>query len=98
MYVSVSVLQGKLSLMEAAVREHQQYLEAVRDLSDWLASAREELQRWADVSGDADAVQRKLAKVRVSSTVYLEQCLKLRLWKCKNKTLFMLYTSKLDTK
>ncbi|XP_076155328.1 nesprin-1 isoform X4 [Alosa pseudoharengus] len=59
-----AVVKGKLGLMEAAVREHQVYLEAVRDMSDWLASAREELQRWADVSGDADAVQRKLAKVR----------------------------------
>lgn len=67
-----AVPQGKLGMMEAAVRDHQQYLEAVRDLSDWLASAREELQRWADVSGDADAVQRKLAKVKVSNRVTLE--------------------------
>ena len=51
--------------MENIVTEHEHYLEAVRDFNDWLTSAREELQRWSDLSGDSTSVKRKLAKVRV---------------------------------
>ncbi|KAJ8270593.1 hypothetical protein GJAV_G00116870 [Gymnothorax javanicus] len=58
------VVKGKVKAMEEAVEEHERYLEAVRDLTDWLASAKEELQRWSDTSGDAATVQRKLSKVR----------------------------------
>ncbi|KAJ8275253.1 hypothetical protein COCON_G00098780 [Conger conger] len=61
-----AVVKGKVKAMEDVVEEHERYLEAVRDLTDWLASAREELQRWADTTGDPASVQRKLAKVRVS--------------------------------
>ena len=45
--------------------EHEEYQEAVRDFNDWLTSAKEELQRWSDLSGDSASVQRKLSKVRV---------------------------------
>uniref|UniRef100_A0A8C7ULC6 Spectrin repeat containing, nuclear envelope 1b n=1 Tax=Oncorhynchus mykiss TaxID=8022 RepID=A0A8C7ULC6_ONCMY len=50
--------------MENRVTEHEHYLEAVRDFNDWLASAKEELQRWSDLSGDSTSVNRKLAKVQ----------------------------------
>lgn len=52
--------------MEEVVKEHEQYVESVRDFNDWLTSAKEELQRWSDMSGDGASVQRKLSKVRVS--------------------------------
>lgn len=55
--------------MEEIVKEHEQYVESVRDLNDWLTSAKEELQRWSDMSGDAASVQRKLSKVRVRLSV-----------------------------
>lgn len=51
--------------MEAIVSEHEQYLEAVRDFNDWLICAKEELQRWSDLSGDSGSIKRKLSKVRV---------------------------------
>lgn len=56
--------------MEEMVKEHEQYVESVRDLNDWLTSAKEELQRWSDMSGDAASVQRKLSKVRVRLSVF----------------------------
>lgn len=51
--------------MQKIVSEHEQYLDAVRDFDDWLVSAKEELQRWSDLSGDSANVQRKLSKVQV---------------------------------
>ena len=45
--------------------EHEQYLDAVRDFNDWLISAKEELQRWSDLSGDTTSIRRKLSKVQV---------------------------------
>lgn len=45
--------------------EHQQYLEAVRELTDWLMTAGEELQHWTDTSGDSAAIKKKLSDVRV---------------------------------
>ncbi|XP_045574102.1 nesprin-1 isoform X3 [Salmo salar] len=59
-----AVVKGKVHAMENIVTEHEHYLEAVRDFNDWLTSAREELQRWSDLSGDSTSVKRKLAKVR----------------------------------
>ncbi|KAG1946578.1 nesprin-1 [Pimephales promelas] len=59
-----SVIKSKVQQMEEMVKEHEQYVESVRDLNDWLTSAKEELQRWSDMSGDAASVQRKLSKVR----------------------------------
>lgn len=51
--------------MGEIVKEHELYLDSVRELNDWLTSAKEELQRWSDMSGDAASVQRKLSKVQV---------------------------------
>lgn len=45
--------------------EHQDYLEAVRDLTDWLMTAGEELQHWSDTSGDSASIRKKLSKVKV---------------------------------
>ncbi|XP_056332550.1 nesprin-1-like isoform X3 [Danio aesculapii] len=59
-----AVIKSKVQQMEEIVKEHEQYMESVRDLNDWLTSAKEELQRWSDMSGDAASVQRKLSKVR----------------------------------
>ncbi|KTF86540.1 hypothetical protein cypCar_00031779 [Cyprinus carpio] len=59
-----AVIKNKVQQMEEIVKEHEQYVESVRDLNDWLTSAKEELQRWSDMSGDAASVQRKLSKVR----------------------------------
>ncbi|KAJ4921305.1 hypothetical protein JOQ06_000785, partial [Pogonophryne albipinna] len=61
--ISASV-KGKVQVMQSIVSEHQQYLDAVRDFSDWLLSAREELQRWSELSGDSASVHRKLCKVQ----------------------------------
>lgn len=47
------------------MKEHELYLEAVRELNDWMTSAKEELQRWSDMSGDAASVQKKLFRVQV---------------------------------
>lgn len=51
--------------MGEIVKEHELYLEAVRELNDWLTSAKEDLQRWSDMSGDAASVQKKLCRVQV---------------------------------
>ena len=51
--------------MQNIVSEHEQYLDAVRDFNDWLVSAKEELQRWSDLSGNSVSVKRKLSKVQV---------------------------------
>uniref|UniRef100_A0A8C7FND7 Spectrin repeat containing nuclear envelope protein 1 n=1 Tax=Oncorhynchus kisutch TaxID=8019 RepID=A0A8C7FND7_ONCKI len=53
----------KVGLSEGVVREHQQYLETVRELTDWLMSAGEELQRWSDTLGDSVSLQRRLSEV-----------------------------------
>lgn len=54
--------------MQNIVSEHEQYLDAVRDFNDWLISAKEELQRWSDLSGDSLSIKRKLSKVQVRNT------------------------------
>lgn len=51
--------------MQKIVSDHEQYLDAVRDFNDWLVSAKEELQRWSDLSGDSVNIKRKLCKVQV---------------------------------
>lgn len=51
--------------MQNIVSEHEQYLDALRDFNDWLTSAKEELQRWSDLSGDSVSIKRKLSKVQV---------------------------------
>lgn len=52
--------------------EHQEYLEAVRELTDWLMTAGEELQHWSDTSGDSASIKKKLSEVRVriNATVF----------------------------
>lgn len=61
--------QGKVQSMQNIVSEHEQYLDAVRDFNDWLISAKEELQRWSDLSGDSVSIKRKLSKVQVRKSV-----------------------------
>lgn len=57
--------------MEETVKEHELYLKSVRELNDWLTSAKEELQRWSDMSGDTMSIQKKLSRVQVMiSTVF----------------------------
>ena len=61
------------------VLEHQQYLEAVRELTDWLINAGEELQTWSDTSGDSVSVRKKLSEVRVRQDVNIQKRLLLLL-------------------
>lgn len=58
--------KGKVQSMQSIVSEHEQYLDVLRDFNDWLISAKEELQRWSDLSGDSVSIKRKLSKVQVS--------------------------------
>lgn len=62
---SFSCPKGKVQSMQTVVSEHEQLLDAVRDFNDWLISAKEELQRWSDLSGDSVSIKRKLCKVQV---------------------------------
>lgn len=55
--------------------EHQHYLEAVRELTDWLMTAGEELQHWSDTSGDSASIKKKLSEVRVRQGVNVQICL-----------------------
>lgn len=58
-------LQEKMKIAEDIVKDHLLYLDAVHEFSDWLHSAKEELHRWLDTSGDLSAIQKKLAKINV---------------------------------
>lgn len=53
--------------------EHQEYLEAVRELTDWLMTAGEELQHWSDTSGDSASIKKKLSEVRVRQGVNIQK-------------------------
>ncbi|TNM95813.1 hypothetical protein fugu_016896 [Takifugu bimaculatus] len=57
-------MKAKVQSMQNIVSEHEQYLDALRDFNDWLTSAKEELQRWSDLSGDSVSIKRKLSKVQ----------------------------------
>lgn len=59
--------KAKVQSMQNIVSEHEQYLDALRDFNDWLTSAKEELQRWSDLSGDSVSIKRKLSKVQVKN-------------------------------
>ncbi|KAG2468780.1 SYNE1 protein, partial [Polypterus senegalus] len=59
-----TVVKNKLKNLEEIVEEHKMYHEAIREFVDWLHSAKEELQRWSDMSGDSTCMQRKLTKIR----------------------------------
>lgn len=63
------LLKGKVQTMQSIVSEHEQYLDSLRDFNDWLISAKEELQRWSDLSGDSVSIKRKLQKVQVRSSI-----------------------------
>ncbi len=62
-----------MRLAQAVVLEHQEYLEAVRELTDWLMTAGEELQHWSDTSGDSASIKKKLSEVRVRQDVDIEK-------------------------
>lgn len=51
--------------VEEIVKDHLVYLDAVQEFTDWLHSAKEELHRWSDMSGDSPATQKKLSKIKV---------------------------------
>ncbi|TSO25166.1 Nesprin-1 [Bagarius yarrelli] len=59
-----AVIKCKVQQMREIVKEHELYLDSVRELNDWLTSAKEDLQRWSDMSGDAASVQKKLSRVQ----------------------------------
>lgn len=56
--------------VEDIVKDHLLYLDAVHEFTDWLHSAKEELHRWSDTSGDTSAMKKKLAKINVRSIIY----------------------------
>ncbi|KAF7487434.1 hypothetical protein GHT09_000106 [Marmota monax] len=59
-----TVAKEKLRKVEEIVKDHLMYLDAVQEFTDWLHSAKEELHRWSDMSGDSSAVQKKLSKIK----------------------------------
>ncbi|KAG7239212.1 hypothetical protein INR49_029965 [Caranx melampygus] len=59
-----ALVEERVRLAQAVVLEHQEYLEAVRELTDWLMTVGEELQHWSDTSGDSTSIKKKLSEVR----------------------------------
>ncbi|TSR99416.1 Nesprin-1 [Bagarius yarrelli] len=57
--------EERVRFSEGVVFEHEKYMATVRELTDWLMSKGEELQRCCDPSGDFASVERKLKDVRV---------------------------------
>lgn len=57
--------QERVRLSEGVVFEHEKYMATVRELTDWLMSKGEELQRCSDPSGDSASVEKRLMEVRV---------------------------------
>ncbi|XP_075718991.1 nesprin-1 isoform X3 [Rhinoderma darwinii] len=60
----MTVAKEKMRNIEDIVKDHLLYLDAVHEFSDWLHSAKEELHRWSDASGDIAAIQKKIAKIK----------------------------------
>ncbi|KAH0622390.1 hypothetical protein JD844_024656, partial [Phrynosoma platyrhinos] len=60
-----TVAKEKMRRIEDIVKDHLLYLDAVHEFTDWLHSAKEELHRWSDTSGDAAALQKKLTKINL---------------------------------
>ncbi|XP_010140551.1 PREDICTED: nesprin-1-like, partial [Buceros rhinoceros silvestris] len=58
-----TVAKEKMRKVEDIVKDHLLYLDAVHEFTDWLHSAKEELHRWSDASGDTSTIQKKLAKI-----------------------------------
>lgn len=73
----ILLFKERVHLAQAVVLDHQQYLEAVRELTDWLINAGEELQTWSDTSGDSVSVRKKLSEVRVRQDVNIQKGLPL---------------------
>ncbi|XP_008563699.1 PREDICTED: nesprin-1-like, partial [Galeopterus variegatus] len=59
-----TVAKEKMRKAEEIVKDHLMYLDAVQEFTDWLHSAKEELHRWSDMSGDSSAMQKKLLKIK----------------------------------
>lgn len=51
--------------VEEIVKDHLMYLDAVQEFTVWMHSAKEDLHRWSDMSGDSSATQKKLSKIKV---------------------------------
>ncbi|PNJ79045.1 SYNE1 isoform 26 [Pongo abelii] len=60
----MTVAKEKMRKVEEIVKDHLMYLDAVHEFTDWLHSAKEELHRWSDMSGDSSATQKKLSKIK----------------------------------
>ncbi|KAB1275410.1 Nesprin-1 [Camelus dromedarius] len=60
----LTVSKEKMRKVEEIVKDHLMYLDAVQEFTDWLHSAKEELHRWSDTSGDSSAIQKKLSKIK----------------------------------
>ncbi|CAI9612037.1 unnamed protein product [Staurois parvus] len=60
----MTVAKEKMRNIEDIVKDHLLYLDAVHEFTDWLHSAKEELHRWSDASGDSFAIQKKVTKVK----------------------------------
>ncbi|XP_039707258.1 nesprin-1 isoform X7 [Pteropus medius] len=60
----MTVAKEKMRKVEEIVKDHLMYLDAVQEFTDWLHSAKEELHRWSDMSGDSSATQKKLCKIK----------------------------------
>ncbi|KAM6126873.1 nesprin-1-like [Pterocles gutturalis] len=58
-----TVAKEKMRKVEDIVKDHLLYLDAVHEFTDWLQSAKEELHRWSDPSGDTSTLEKKLAKI-----------------------------------
>ncbi|KAM9000867.1 nesprin-1 isoform 8-T9 [Sarcophilus harrisii] len=59
-----TVAKEKMRKVEEIVKDHLMYMDAVHEFTDWLHSAKEELHRWSDASGDSSAIQKKLSKIK----------------------------------
>ena len=62
----------RLEELTSWVREHEEYYEASSDVISWIQSAKEELNRWNDVTSDEkEEVQKKLQKIQVDDVIYI---------------------------
>ncbi|KAB0392836.1 hypothetical protein E2I00_007090, partial [Balaenoptera physalus] len=60
----MTISKEKMRKVEEIVKDHLMYLDAVQEFTDWLHSAKEDLHRWSDMSGDSSATQKKLSKIK----------------------------------
>lgn len=61
----LALAKERFDHLQSFVQRHESYYEAVQDFCGWINSAKEELNRWADMSGDKDVLQKKLNKILV---------------------------------